>query len=139
MKHATSAPGPMCRLVAGIAVGAACILTRPVVIHAESGNEPPIGVALDAAPDAAAPLSAGQWVHIDPKTGARVVPPAAVAVPAPHPAFSTSHEGLVEQPAPGGGVMVDLQGRFRSAATATVGADGHAAVDCVPPGTAQQE
>ena len=41
-------------------------------------------------------------------------------------AYSTSHEGLVETPSPvpGGGVMVDLQGRFLSPLTATVGADG---------------
>ena len=50
--------------------------------------------------------------------------------------FSTSHQGLVEKPAPGGGMMIDLQGRFRSAATATAGADGTPVVDCIQPGTA---
>jgi hypothetical protein len=35
-------------------------------------------------------------------------------------------------------MMIDLHGRFRSAATATVGADGQADVECLPPGTAGQ-
>jgi hypothetical protein len=41
-------------------------------------------------------------------------------------ALSTSHQGLVEAPSPvpGGGVMVDLQGRFRSMLFATIGPDG---------------
>jgi hypothetical protein len=33
-------------------------------------------------------------------------------------------------------MMIDLQGRFRSAATATVAADGKPVVDCIQPGTA---
>ena len=50
------------------------------------------------------------------------------------PAFSTSHQGLVEVPAPGGGVMVDLQGRFRSATVARVKPDGTVVTECVKPG-----
>jgi len=50
------------------------------------------------------------------------------------PATSTSSEGLVEQPSPGsaGGVMVDLQGRFKQAATATVGDSDSVVVECSP-------
>lgn len=100
---------------------------RPAV--ADDANAPTSGAA-------AAPGRAGQRIHIDPQTGQRVPAPAgSVAVPV-DPAFSTSHAGLVEKAAPGGGVMIDLQGRFRSAATATVGANGQAHTDCVPPGTA---
>jgi hypothetical protein len=80
--------------------------------------------------------SAGSWVQVDPQTGQRVPSQGrTVAVP-PNAAFSSSHAGLVEVPAPAGGMMIDLQGRFRSAATATVDANGHARVDCIPPGAA---
>jgi hypothetical protein len=96
----------------------------------------PSGVFADPAADPAAPGAAGSWINVDPQTGKRIPVPssgAGVQVPA-DPAFSTSHSGLVEQAAPGGGVMVDLQGRFRSAATATVGPDGTVHLDCVTPG-----
>lgn len=98
---------------------------------------PRLAVADPAA--APAPASgAGSRIKIDPQTGKRIpVPSDGVALPA-DPAFSTSHSGLVEQPAPGGGMMVDLQGRFRSAATATVGPDGTAHVDCIAPGGAAE-
>ena len=79
---------------------------------------------------------AGSWVQVDPQTGQRVPSQGrTVAIP-PSAAFSSSHSGLVEVPAPAGGMMIDLQGRFRSAAIATVDADGHARVNCIPPGTA---
>lgn len=121
------------RLRAAMAIAIATTLlagARPAA--ADDANAAP-----DSAPNAA-PGRAGQWIHVDPQTGQRVPPPPAAgraAVPV-DPAFSTSHAGLAEHPAPGGGMMVDLQGRFRSAATATVGADGKADLDCVPPGTA---
>jgi len=83
-----------------------------------------------------APAQAGQWIHVDPLTGKRVPAPPSAAV-AGRPEFSTSHQGLVEKPAPGGGIMIDIQGRFRHAATATVGADGKPVADCVPPGTTE--
>jgi hypothetical protein len=45
---------------------------------------------------------------------------------------NTSSEGLVEEAAPvGGGVMVNLQGRFQSAMTATVDANGNVVVPCL--------
>ena len=121
---------PSLRLRVVVAVGV-CVLTSPVIGFTEPGPAP----ATQAGPDAAA----GSWIHVDPQTGKRVPRPAGAAVVPPVPAFSTSHQGLVEKPAPGGGMMVDLQGRFRSAATATVGADGTVHRDCVPPGTAAQE
>ncbi|MHC4984477.1 MAG: post-PEP-CTERM-1 domain-containing protein, partial [Planctomycetota bacterium] len=71
--------------------------------------------------------SSGFRAYVDPETGELTEPPSdALAEEPPAAAFSTSHEGLVEtpSPAPGGGVMVDLQGRFRSPLTATVDADG---------------
>jgi hypothetical protein len=48
-------------------------------------------------------------------------------------ALSTSSEGLVEEKStvPGGGVMVDLQGRFQNAMTYTVNADGSVSAPCL--------
>jgi hypothetical protein len=75
--------------------------------------------------------SSGMTIHIDPLTGAILKEPAAGALPLQLSAsvlnaLSTSHQGLVEawSPVPGGGVKVDLQGRFRSPLFATIGADG---------------
>jgi hypothetical protein len=117
----------------------ACVLGRPLVAMAEPGHPKgaPEAAASDAA--AAAPARAGSWIQVDPQTGKRMPGGRPVnAVLAADPAFSTSHSGLVEEAAPGGGMMIDLHGRFRSAATATVGADGQADVECLPPGTAGQ-
>jgi hypothetical protein len=78
--------------------------------------------------------SAGMRVYVDPATGALTSEP---AVPEPQPrsagiaATSTSTQGLVEQAAPGGGVMVDLQGRFQNEMRATIGPDGAMHTDCV--------
>jgi hypothetical protein len=46
---------------------------------------------------------------------------------------NTSSEGLVEvaSPVPGGGITVDLQGRFQTTATATIGGDGKLNVPCL--------
>ena len=126
-------PSPHLRVV--IAVGV-CVLTGPVLGLAEPGSEPGTNAATSGAPGAADPGRAGSWIHVDPRTGKRVPRPAGAAAVPPAPAFSTSHQGLVEKPAPGGGIMIDLQGRFRNAATATVGADGTVHRDCVPPGMA---
>lgn len=114
-------PSPLVRVV--VAAGA-WVLINPIAAFAE-----PAGRA--SAPSVAG--RAGNWVQVDPQTGQRVPAPARnVALP-PNPAFSSAHSGLVEEPSTGGGMMIDLQGRFRSAATATVGADGKAHVECVPP------
>ncbi len=77
--------------------------------------------------------SPGMRAYIDPETGEFGVPPwweaearGTEALVAPGASASTSSEGLVETPSPvpGGGVMVDLQGRFRSPLTATLDDDG---------------
>jgi hypothetical protein len=45
--------------------------------------------------------------------------------------FSTSSEGLQQVPAPvGGGVMVDLQGRFQQTVKATIDDSGKVTVGC---------
>lgn len=88
--------------------------------------------ALPAEKAAVAPEgAAGMTIHIDPRTGARLPEPAAGSVPLPlspqlRDALSTSHQGLVEvpSPVPGGGVKLDLQGRFQSPLVVTIDADG---------------
>lgn len=73
-------------------------------------------------------------VYVDPKTGAILHEPPQQIAPEelPTPA-SQSGEGLVERPAPGGGVMIDLQGRFMSPITATAAPDGAPHVECHGP------
>lgn len=46
-------------------------------------------------------------------------------------ALSRSSEGLVFQRAPGGGVSVDLQGRFQNVSVARIDADGEIRTGCV--------
>jgi hypothetical protein len=45
--------------------------------------------------------------------------------------LSTSHVGLYEEPAPGGGMMVNLQGRFMHLLIATTDANGNQVVQCI--------
>ncbi len=71
--------------------------------------------------------------YIDPETGQLTTPPEdgqPVAVPAPQAGLSTSGERLVQVPVTGPvpGVIIRLQGRFRSSLTATVGPDGKARI-----------
>lgn len=75
--------------------------------------------------------TSGLRVHIDPKTGAILREPAPGTVPLrltpqEQNALSTSHQGLVEvpNPLPGGGVKLDLQGRFQSPLIGTIDANG---------------
>lgn len=70
---------------------------------------------------------AASIVHIDPQIGRPTPPPPNVrdeinAALAFDPGFSTSSEGLRAVPSQveGGGIMIDLQGRFLSSATATM-------------------
>jgi len=83
--------------------------------------------------------AAGMRIYRDPVTGELVDPPAEapdqVSLP-PDDALSTSSEGLMETPSPvpGGGVMVDLQGRFRSPLVATQDAEGKIKIQHLPSG-----
>src|SRR5262247_4166969 len=89
-------------------------------------------------PPAAVPAGAGgMLIYIDPPTGVvRNAPaPGTVplqATPALQNALSTSHHGLVETPAAGGGVKVDLQGRFKSPLAATIDANGDLRMQHLP-------
>lgn len=94
-----------------------------------------VGIATaEDAPGVTPPPSASMRVHIDPGTGAIVPAPVAPQAPAQlPPAASRSVQGLAERPAPGGGVMLDLQGRFLSPVTATVTPDGAPHAECHGP------
>lgn len=78
--------------------------------------------------------TSGFRAYVDPETGQLIEPPEEAPAEPTAPALSTSDEGLVAvpSPVPGGGNMVNLQGRFRSPLTATVGADGKVRMQHVP-------
>lgn len=77
-------------------------------------------------------------VYKDPRTGRLGPPPPGQAtpeaLPRPDGAVSTESQDLVEvpSPVPGGGVEVDLKGRFRSATTATKEGGGNLKLECGP-------
>jgi hypothetical protein len=87
-----------------------------------------------AATSVAAP---GYRIYIDAATGGIVSEPNGTAPvvldPGVQNALSTSAEGLVETPSPvpGGGVMVELDGRFQNAMMATVDGGGEMTAPCV--------
>ena len=76
--------------------------------------------------------AAGMTIYVDPQTGAILKEPAPGAVPLQltpqlRNSLSTSHQGLVETPSSvaGGGVKLDLQGRFQNPLIVTIDADGN--------------
>ena len=113
----------------------ACVaVAMPAAFAAESGagKAPPSAAAPAAVPQGGARMT----VHVDPKTGAilKEAAPGTVPLtlsPQEQNAMSTSHEGLVQVPSavPGGGVKVDLQGRFQSPLVGTIGPDGKVRVE----------
>ena len=83
----------------------------------------------------ASPAAAGTVVYVDPQTGAILREPAPGTLrlqvtPQEQNALSSSHQGLVQEPAavPGGGIKLDLQGRFQSPMVVTIDANGVAQV-----------
>ncbi len=106
----------------------ACGLCNAVAAQTLAAPEP----TPPATPAAAAAEGVGgMTVYIDPKTGAFLREPAPGFVPLQlnpqlQNALSTSHQGLVEVPAsvPGGGIKLDLQGRFQSPLVVIIDANG---------------
>jgi hypothetical protein len=103
-----------------------CVVAAVLPASAEEGQPPAPHGGTDVSKDAP-----GMRAFVDPQTGGLVREPAPGTAPlelspAESNAFSTSHQGLVEAPStvPGGGFKLDLQGRFQSPLTATVGPDG---------------
>lgn len=123
-------------LLAALGVGVACVLGGVAVGLAQPNSGPVCEQVGNETPDLGAgkALTGGRWIHVDPDTRESGVPAhenSLSAAVSSDPALSTSHQGLVEVPAPGGGVMVDLQGRFRSAVIARVKPDGTVVTECV--------
>jgi hypothetical protein len=111
-------------VVAGIAITAWILLA-----DAPNANQ-----AADT-PQPLDPATAGMRVYIDPVTGEFLQEPpqplVTEAVKDIHDPFSTSTEGLKEVPAPvGGGVMVDLKGRFQQIVSATIDDSGKVKAVC---------
>ncbi|MGD8412940.1 MAG: hypothetical protein PVF33_01835 [Candidatus Latescibacterota bacterium] len=83
------------------------------------------------------PPLAGYVVEVDPATGQPAPTPEGAAPvifdEEMRNRLSTSSQGLVEvpSPVPGGGTMVDLQGRFQHAFVATADDTGRVDVNCV--------
>ena len=79
---------------------------------------------------------AGYKVHIDPVTGKITSPPPGQVAPEQSAelqnSLSTSSEGLVEvqSPVAGGGIILDLKGRFQDAMVGTIEADGKVTAEC---------
>lgn len=129
-------------LLAGLLGVAACLAVAAT--PAFPGEAPPVSSGLAQTgsgtsvpqPPAENPAgtpgaASGMRVYVDPQTGGFLKEPAPGHVPLElsprlQDALSTSHEGLVETPSPvpGGGVKLDLKGRFQSPAFGTIGADG---------------
>jgi hypothetical protein len=101
------------RLLMGLLAAGACVAVPAPPVFSAEGDAP------------------GLMIYIDPQTGAILKEPSPGTVPLQltpqlQNAFSTTHHGLAEVliSAPGGGVKVDLQGRFQSPLFATVDANG---------------
>ena len=97
---------------------------------APSGEEAPLappGQTLDAQPSTQSP---GMIVHIDPVTGERLeTAPEGLLV---QPDRGDEEVTLVQEPAPGGGVMVLMRGQYHQSMVATVGESESVTVECVP-------
>ena len=78
--------------------------------------------------------SAGMTIYKDPVTGRLLPLPAdklqKLLSEEPLNAVNYSHQGLIETPAPGGGMMINLQGRFHNVMWATTGPDGKVTTQC---------
>jgi hypothetical protein len=123
--------------------GSGITLVAFLLLHAgfasaeEGGDDTVLGDVPTALPErpAQAPVAAqGMRVYRDPQTGKLGPPPPGITPPgltaAEQRMLNRSDQGLRPLTLPGGGVAIDLQGRFRNMAVATVGADGQAVVNC---------
>ena len=88
-----------------------------------------------AGADSTTTPTSGMVIQIDPETGQPVDPSQydPNVLPGTQTGInSTSDEGRVEEPAPGGGIMKNLEGRFQNSAVATVSDSDTVEIECVP-------
>ena len=123
------------RLLTSLLGLAACFMAVPAG-HTQTGADTPAPPSPAGKPDPAPSGTPGMRVYVDPQTGAVLPGPPPGAVPLPltpqeQNQLSTSHEGLVGVPSavPGGGVRIDLQGRFQSPLIGTIGTDGKVKIE----------
>jgi len=116
---------------------ASITLTALLVLHVDpvrAGGDGDAPAVLSERPAQAPVEVQGMRVYRDPQTRRLGPPPPGIAplglTTAEQRMLSRSDQGLRPRTLPGGGVAVDLQGRYRSMAVATVGADGQATVNC---------
>jgi hypothetical protein len=105
--------------------------TRPRA-HATTPARPAHATA--GQPASAAPAAAGMVISIDPETGALVAPTAEQMLrltPAERTGLMRTAEGLTQVRLPGGGVMVDLQGRFLEFSVVQLDLEGRPRLHCV--------
>ena len=74
--------------------------------------------------------TSGMKAYKDPETGEFTAPQSSNALSAHTLELNTSSEDLVETQAPKGGIMINLQGRFRSFMSATKDTNGKLSVSC---------
>jgi hypothetical protein len=134
----------------GVAVSVAMVAARALAGETTNFEHVYIAQATDPTqPSGIRPVvksEGGLLIHVDPRTGAILKEPAPGSVPLlVSPQFlnsiSTSHQGLVEalSSVPGGGVKLDLQGRFQSPLIATVDAEGKVKIQHLEPPGAQEK
>ena len=106
------------------------LLALPVVAGGDRLQQGP------AAPDPATmpAFAAGQILNLDPSGKFTPAQHASDVQVLLGDAASQSQEGLVQENSPvkGGGVMVNLQGRFQNAMTMSIDANGQTSAPCVP-------
>jgi hypothetical protein len=130
-------------LIQGIVLTAGLFIGMPLaaLAGASSSAAPPVASATTwvAAPKACmapAPVAAAMKAYIDPVRGQFVASPVAPQDAEPlttwHDHTPTATEALVEAPAPGGGVQLNLDDRFFSSSTATKDQDSNISISHTP-------
>ena len=125
-----------------VTAGPGLILTLSIALHpilawADDAGQTAKDASVQRPPStSSSPVAAqGLQIYRDPQTGQIGPPPPGARPlelsPAERRMLSHSEEGLPPpRVLPGGGVALDLQGRFRNMAVGTVGSNGQAAVGC---------
>lgn len=121
---------PIIILVAAACAGCASQGTSPALDTSPAVSADPPSAQTAPAPERAA----GMRVYKDPQTGKFIAPPTAPALPPREGLVAPAPVDLQEtvNTVPGGGIKVDLQGRFRSHSIATKDAEGNVSIRCVP-------
>jgi hypothetical protein len=115
------------------------LLLAFLLLHSSPGRaveprQPEVIADMNAGPVSAPVAAQGMRVYRDPKTGKLGAPPPGIQPPglsiAEQQMLNRSDRGLRARTLPNGAVAVDLQGRFRSMAVATIRDGNKPAVQC---------